>query len=235
MKPKITVIVPTLNEESCIVETLKSISNQDIKPNYDIIVCDGGSTDNTVKLAQKYAKVLRSPIRGKVDQLNFATKHAKGDILLFLDADTMLPHNYFQRIFELFENESNLWACGAKFKYWPEGNWKQRASIKLANFILLRYFDVNILFRSTKLPGCNICIRHEIFNKVGGFKDLPNEDSALCTALKQLYKNNGPGKVRYLRRPVVSCSPRRIIELGFFKVIQFYRKKEKRRFKEQKV
>jgi hypothetical protein len=68
---------------------------------------------------------------------------------------------------------------------------------------------------------------------VGGFKDIPNEDSALCTDMKELAKEKGFGEVRYLTKPLIECSPRRVLELGALGLIQYYRNKEKKRFKEQ--
>lgn len=235
MKTKLSVIVPTLNEELCITDTLKSIANQHTTFDYNVFVCDGGSTDKTITVAKKYVNVLISPKRGKVYQLNFAAKKVDDDILVFIDADTIMPNNYLQRLHDLFESDDKLWACGARFRYFKQGyEWRQRLNIHIANLLIPRYFGISNLFGFTKIPGCNLAIKREIFVEVGGFKDIPNEDSALCTALKMLSKKRGYGKIKYIRKPVILSSPRKIIEFGPIGLILYYRNKEKKRFKGQK-
>jgi rSAM/selenodomain-associated transferase 2 len=84
---KISVIIPTLNEESCVAETLQSLRRQNPQ---EIIVVDGGSTDATQKIAASYAnRVLEGP-RGRAFQMNLGAAAATGDILLFLHADCSL-------------------------------------------------------------------------------------------------------------------------------------------------
>jgi rSAM/selenodomain-associated transferase 2 len=87
---KISVIIPTLNEESCVAETLQSLRRQNPE---EIIVVDGGSTDATRKIAALYAdRVLEGP-RGRAIQMNLGAAAATGDILLFLHADCSLEAN----------------------------------------------------------------------------------------------------------------------------------------------
>lgn len=92
---KIAVIIPTLNEESHIEKTLKSIMKQD--GDYEFFVVDGGSTDYTVPIARKYTGVINSKREWAI-QMNTGAKACNGDILLFLHADTVLPDNDFHEI-----------------------------------------------------------------------------------------------------------------------------------------
>lgn len=86
---RISIIIPMLNEVDCIEKLLHHILNNSSNKNMEeIIVVDGGSTDNSKEIVStfKNIKVLESP-RGRAKQLNFATKKAKGNILFFLHAD----------------------------------------------------------------------------------------------------------------------------------------------------
>jgi rSAM/selenodomain-associated transferase 2 len=82
----ISVIIPTLNEASCLDQALRSIRAE--KPR-EILVVDGGSSDATCELAREADRVLHGP-RGRAAQMNHGAAHAVGDVLLFLHADCTL-------------------------------------------------------------------------------------------------------------------------------------------------
>lgn len=82
----ISLIVPTLNESSCLAETLRNLRAE--QP-HEILVVDGGSSDATCEAAQAADRVLHGP-RGRAAQMNHGAAHASGDILLFLHADCTL-------------------------------------------------------------------------------------------------------------------------------------------------
>src|SRR5207245_2014191 len=81
-----SVIIPTLNEEACLAETLSSLRSQ--HP-LEIIVADGGSTDSTCAIAQAADLVVDAP-PGRASQMNAGAARASGDTLLFLHADCRL-------------------------------------------------------------------------------------------------------------------------------------------------
>lgn len=103
--PKISIIIPVLNEASSIGRILRYLksnsSSQHIK---EIIVVDGGSSDETTEIAlQNNASVLYSE-RGRAKQMNFGAQHAKGDILYFLHVDTLPPINFDTSIIKAFRH-----------------------------------------------------------------------------------------------------------------------------------
>ncbi len=179
--PKISVIIPTYNEELIIRTTLMAIKNQNCTIPYEIIVADGHSSDKTVSIAKSYADIYISPKKGKAYQLNGAISKTSGDLLVFLDADTLINSDFLQRIYRIFEKHKELIACSARIKYYDG----KAISFKLGSqkFIITNYFFLNLsmhiyyflksLFRYPELIGCNIIVRRDIFFKVGGFKQLP--------------------------------------------------------------
>jgi rSAM/selenodomain-associated transferase 2 len=82
----ISVIIPTLNEADCLVQTLRCVRAEQPR---EIIVVDGGSTDATREAARAADLVLFAP-RGRAAQMNYGAAHASGDVLLFLHADCSL-------------------------------------------------------------------------------------------------------------------------------------------------
>lgn len=89
----ISVIIPTLNEEKVLGQTLTSLSAADVT---EIIIVDGGSTDQTVSLAEVFCAeasnvCIVTAQAGRARQMNEGAKASRSDILLFLHADTLLP------------------------------------------------------------------------------------------------------------------------------------------------
>ena len=82
----VSVIIPTLNEEGCLAETLRSVRAQ--QP-HQVIVADGGSTDDTRAAAAEADLLIEAP-RGRARQMNAGAARAGGDVLLFLHADCSL-------------------------------------------------------------------------------------------------------------------------------------------------
>jgi glycosyltransferase involved in cell wall biosynthesis len=92
----------TLNEEKYIETTLLSIKNQDYKGKYEIIMVDSNSKDRTVKIARKYAdKVIVTKRRGVSVGRNIGARLAKGEILLFVDAYTVLLPNVIRELLSI--------------------------------------------------------------------------------------------------------------------------------------
>jgi cellulose synthase/poly-beta-1,6-N-acetylglucosamine synthase-like glycosyltransferase len=230
---ELSVIIPTINEEACIEKTLKAIVGQRASFEYEVLVCDGGSTDGTCEIAEKYARVIVSPTRGEAAQLNFAAKFSRGEILVFIGADTLVPRNYLQHVYESFKRDENLWACGAPLGYLGKG-----IRIKLGNisYVISRYFFINVamylwyiarnLFHFTEIPGCNTCVRRDIYLEVGGFKQPTTigVDVAFSYALRELSKKKRIGRVKVLKSLVVWTSPRHISLRKSIKRVKNYRK-----------
>ncbi len=99
---KLSIIIPTKNEEKYLPKLLASVKKQSFR-DYEIIVADNNSKDKTRKIAEKYkCKIVKGGLPGKAR--NAGAKIAKGDILLFLDADTELKtKNFLEKAIKEFE------------------------------------------------------------------------------------------------------------------------------------
>lgn len=90
--PKISVVIPSYNQGVYIEETILSVIGQSY-PNLEIIVMDGGSTDNTVEVLERYSKVLSSwhsrRDKGQADAINQGMRRSTGDILCWLNSDDL--------------------------------------------------------------------------------------------------------------------------------------------------
>lgn len=89
-EPKITVILPTYNNEKTLIECLKGICNQSYK-NYEILLIDGGSDDKTLEIAKNYrVKIINNPHRVEEKARVIGIKESKGEFLCFIDADNVI-------------------------------------------------------------------------------------------------------------------------------------------------
>ncbi|MDY7031643.1 MAG: TIGR04283 family arsenosugar biosynthesis glycosyltransferase [Thermodesulfobacteriota bacterium] len=156
--PYISVIIPTLNESENIESTIHTARNKDA----EIIVVDGGSTDDTVKRAEATGVRVERSSCGRALQQNRGAQIARGHVLLFLHADTSLPDSYANNIFDaLMDPEVSFGAF--LFKTDMESP-------------LMRVIEcaANIRSRYLKLPygdqGLFLC--KSMFTKIGGFPDV---------------------------------------------------------------
>ncbi|MFC1621894.1 glycosyltransferase [Patescibacteria group bacterium] len=95
MKYKLSVVIPTLNAASVIVPCLESIKTQSFDMSkVEIIIGDGGSTDDTVELVKRYgAKVVHNPLKTAESGKAVAVKSCKGEYIALIDSDNVLPNN----------------------------------------------------------------------------------------------------------------------------------------------
>ena len=190
---KISVIIPTLNEESHIEKTLQSVIKQ--AGDYELFVVDGGSTDNTIAIAKRYTSVIDSK-RGRAIQMNAGASLCKGDILLFLHADTLLPDNGFRELRKRMRDDT---ISGGSFYI----------AFDADNFILKGVsFITRFNFRLFHFGDQGIFVRRDVFQKLRGYKEIPiMEDYDFYKRLRK------QGKVILVRMPVIS-SARRFIRKG---------------------
>jgi glycosyltransferase involved in cell wall biosynthesis len=199
---KISVIIPAFNEEKFLGNCLLSLKEQNFK-DFEIIVVDNNSTDKTREIAKKFGVILVSEKnQGVAFARNRGAKIAKGEILAFTDADTILPKNWLSRIKEEFERDKELIAFGGSCQFYSGP-----ISARLASKFLLKPFLILDKFFSGgfNLMGCNMGIKKEEFFKVGGF----NEKLKLNKDVEISYRLRKMGKVKFDPNFKVKTSGRR--------------------------
>ena len=114
--PKISIVIPVLNEEQNISKILTYLSANSTS-NYieEILVVDGGSNDNTVSLALDNGATVIYSQKGRAKQLNTGAKFAKGSILYFLHADTFPPKNFDKLMINEVQKWNNVGSFQLKF------------------------------------------------------------------------------------------------------------------------
>ena len=200
-KPKLSIVIPTLNEEKDLPNLLESIKKQNFK-NYEIIIADNNSKDNTRKIAKKYKCNLTKGGLPPVGRNN-GVKIAKGDYILFLDADVILPYNFIRDALKEFE-ERYLEAATCEFIPLSDKKIDQFLH-KFSNGIIrtLQYI---------KPFGAGFCIlvTKRIHNRINGF----NESLRLCEDHDYLERISKLGTFRILKNPKVYVSTRRLEKEG---------------------
>jgi glycosyltransferase involved in cell wall biosynthesis len=120
MSIKISIITPSYNQGSFIEETILSVINQSYN-DYEYIIIDGGSTDNTVDVIKRYEDKITywvsEPDEGQTHAINKGFRKATGDVISWLNSDDLLTDGALQRIANQFKNNANL-AC--LFGQWQE-------------------------------------------------------------------------------------------------------------------
>lgn len=169
-----SVVIPVLNEAAAVGAALHALQAMRSR-GHEVIVVDGGSEDETVAIAQRDADLVIQAPRGRARQMNAGAAGAKGEIILFLHADTLLDHNADRTIATKLRGSRYLWG---------------RFDVRLSGTNpLLRLVERMMNWRS-RLSGIAtgdqaIFVRRDVFVASGGYPDIPlMEDVALCKRLK---------------------------------------------------
>jgi len=182
MRPLLSIIIPVLNEAMILEARLRAL--QFIRDDgAELIVIDGGSTDDSVRIAEPLCTQLSQSKPGRATQMNQGAAIARGEYLLFLHADTVLSKDCVDALLVALAS-SPVWG---RFDVWIEGahpllpltaammNWRAR-------------------WTSVATGDQGIFVRADLFSQLGGFPDIPlMEDVALSKILRRVAR---PARVR---------------------------------------
>lgn len=188
----LSIVIPTLNEADRIEAAIASVRSQDEA--HEIIVVDGGSNDATASLAGRHARLIESS-SGRARQMNCGAAAARGDVLLFLHADTRLPSGGLRRVRDVINDGAHGGAFRLAFDDWTP---------------LLRLYSLCSRFPVPRLcfGDRGIFIRREIYDEIGGYPEIPLfEDLELVRMLAKR------GRFAFLKDHVTT-SPRRFLRRG---------------------
>ena len=174
-EPKISIIVPVLNEESQIGNLLMRLKEYTaVRHIEEILIVDGGSTDNTIRIASEFGVTVLHSQKGRAKQMNLGAQHAAGDILYFLHADTIPSKKFETNILEAVKNGHEAGCFRMKFD---------------SDSLFLKFFAwftrINyILFRG---GDQSLFITKNLFHETNGFNEdyMIYEDSEF---IGRLYK-----------------------------------------------
>ena len=203
--PFLSIIIPTWNEEKYFPKLLDCIKNQTFK-NYEIIIADANSTDDTTRIAMRHGcKVVKGglPSVGR----NNGAKKAKGEILLFLDADVQFDNKFLENSINEIKDR-NIDAAGTKI--YPLSN-------KLIDRIFLRIFNFWSILTQGFYPnafGGGIFCKKSIHKKINGF----DETIKLSEDMDYVKRAGKIGKFRILKNVKIGFSMRRYENEGRFKI-----------------
>ncbi|MDB9822593.1 TIGR04283 family arsenosugar biosynthesis glycosyltransferase [Deltaproteobacteria bacterium] len=195
--PYLSIIIPAMNEQSNISATIHSARDRDA----EIIVVDGGSTDETREEAILLGARVLSGTPGRALQQNLGASVSRGKTLLFLHSDTLLPKSYMNLIFETLMDPGV--AAGA-FRFKTDHNSPSMKIIELAANIRSQYLNL-------PYGDQGLFLKKTVFDTVGGFPDVPiAEDLYLVRRLART------GRIRIAKDYVIT-SARRWQRLGIFR------------------
>jgi rSAM/selenodomain-associated transferase 2 len=200
--PRVSVIVPVLNEASHIVDALTALAPARAR-GVEVIVADGGSTDSTGHIARHLCSQATSAPRGRGAQMNAGAAIGGGDVFLFLHADTRLPENFDSRIVDDLAQSGRAWG---------------RFDVKITGrhpLLPLVALMMNLRSRLTGVATGDqaIFVTRDAFAAVGGFPDVALMEDIIMSH-----------RLNRLTRPLclssrVTTSGRRWDRHGFFRTV----------------
>ena len=201
LQQMLSIIIPTWNEEKYLPKLLDCIKKQTYK-NYEIIVADANSKDRTRQIAKKYGcKVVKGglPAVGR----NNGARAAKGDILLFMDADCVIKKDFLRKVLTEFKNR-NLEVAGC---------YLSPISDKLSHETMFGIYNLWIFatqFFYRNASGHTIICSKKLHEKIKGF----DEDITLSEDMDYVKRAGKHGKFRIFKNVKVFTSVRRFESEG---------------------
>jgi rSAM/selenodomain-associated transferase 2 len=172
---QLSIIIPVLNEADCLDQCLTRLfENTWVASNCEIIICDGGSRDESLAIAGGFPCRIVHSAAGRALQMNKGAEIARGNQLLFLHADSVLPTTLSQHF--------PATASWGYFRLCLDGS---------AAVYRIIEFAINLRSRLSRVAGGDqgLFFAREFFFKLGSFPPIPlMEDVAICKSARRLAK-----------------------------------------------
>ena len=196
-----SVIIPTYNEADQIATTISKTNAANGKHEAEIIVVDGGSTDDTLAIAEQCgAIVVKCESKGRAAQMNKGASVARYELLYFLHADSVAPNDFTSQILKAYNQGIKSGCFRLAFDY---NHWFLKANAWFTRF------DVN----AVRFGDQSLFVAKDIFEKSGGFREnlLMMEDQEIIHRLKKY------GKFKVMNDYVIT-SARKYLDNGVYRM-----------------
>ena len=198
---KISIIVPVYNEAPAINKLIDNL--EQFKDYCEIIFVDGGSDDGTDRIIEKKYKLFYSPKKGRSYQMNYGASLSKGNILLFLHADSLLPDDAPGQILKIIRRGYKVGCFKIKFD-------SKNILMKICGFMS----NLRVRLRNIAFGDQGIFINRSYFYELGGFAEIPlMEDYQLSIDIKADREKIA------LTRTKIETSERRFVKKGRFRTM----------------
>jgi len=213
---KISLIIPTHNEEKYIAPCLECALKNSKGKFHEIIVVDNLCTDKTMEIAGKFPGVTlaRETKKGTSASRNGGYKIASGDILAFIDADTKMPEGWVEKIEKEFSKNPKLACMSGPYTYYDVS--------PVENFFIRTYWPLYTAAGAVTecvVIGGNFAIRKSVLDKMGGFNvsiEFYGDDTDIARRASEF------GKVFFNPFFIMPTSARRFKGQGLFKTASLY-------------
>ncbi|MCS7037368.1 MAG: glycosyltransferase [Saprospiraceae bacterium] len=223
---RISIVIPTKNEGHYIGPTLAQYEPYVEKLGLEVIVSDGGSTDDTFTIIQQmqtgwpFGRLKLVQAQGKQNIAigrNAGAALAQGEFLFHTDADVHIPNveHFFRTLLHTFEQRPEVVAATTPIRVYPyEARWIDRFYHKIMNWAIHASFYVGIYLGKGE---CQF-VRRSVFERIGGYNEriVAGED---CNLFYRLHRE---GRIAYLSGLCVHHSPRRFREYGYLRLNLIY-------------
>jgi rSAM/selenodomain-associated transferase 2 len=171
-QPRISIVIPVLNEASCLDQNLTRLfRTPGVSDHCEVIVCDGGSADNSLEVIQRHPCQVVHSNSGRAMQMNTGAEQAQGKWLLFLHADSVLPNNFINAI-----GTSSEW-----------GFFRLRLDDDAFVYRIIES-AINLRTRFSRVAGGDqgLYFNRRFFESINGFPQIPlMEDLAICKSARR--------------------------------------------------
>jgi peptidoglycan-N-acetylglucosamine deacetylase len=167
----ISVVIPAFNEEKLLADCLSSLKNQDYQGQFEVIVVDNGSKDNTANIARQFgARVIPANKKTGVGYARQAgAEAAGGDIIAQADADSVYPRDWLQKIAEWFTSQPKVVGVSGRYTYREKFRW---AKLELFVRHCVNTISAIVFGRPFMVSGATFAFRRTAFISVNGYRGL---------------------------------------------------------------
>lgn len=156
----ISIIIPTLNEAESLPGLLQSLSGSKVA--HEVIVCDGGSEDQTVSIAQEFNAKVTTCAPGRGIQLSLGTSISSGELILFLHADTRLHNEALERLETLLIDKPDIVGGNFRVLYDDESPF-----CRFVELLCCAMRSIGMYYGDS-----GIFVRRQVYDAIGGIKPI---------------------------------------------------------------